>query len=284
MKNDLIRQSLDRLLDMFRDQKFPAEIGWQIIRRRRGDRRIPSDAWSPGNRWIMLASGTTIAMGFGQWHQWGRSVKPGSKAFYIFAPMSRKISVEPESAEEATKTIISGFRLIPVFRLEDTIGKPLPGLADFKPPVLPPLFAVAKKLGVSSVDYVPFDGRSLGSYRPGSKEIRLSEQSALTFYHELIHHLDSQNNPLRPGHLCEAELTAELGASVLCGLQGITGYEAGSYRYLRSYAEGKEPDAVLKSIMTVASRVEQLVGMVLDAAEMPVQDAQPLSPPPMMSA
>lgn len=44
MKNDLIRQSLDRLLDMFRDQQFPAEIGWQIIRRRRGDRRIPSDA------------------------------------------------------------------------------------------------------------------------------------------------------------------------------------------------------------------------------------------------
>ena len=34
MKIDLIQQSLDRLLDMFRDQQFPAEIGWQILRRR----------------------------------------------------------------------------------------------------------------------------------------------------------------------------------------------------------------------------------------------------------
>ena len=33
------------------------------------------------------------------------------------------------------------------------------------------------------------------------------------------------------------------------------------------YAEGKEPEAVLKSLMTVASRVEQLVGVFLDAVE-----------------
>ena len=68
----------------------------------------------------------------------------------------------------------------------------------------------------------------MGSYNTGSKEIRLSEQSALTFFHELMHHLDSQIEPIRPGRLCEAELIAELGGSVLCALQGITGYEAGS--------------------------------------------------------
>ena len=114
------------------------------------------------------------------------------------------------------------------------------------------------------------------------KEIRLSEQSALTFYHELLHHLDSQIEPIRPGRLCEAELIAELGASVICALQGITGYEAGSYRYLQMYAEGKEPEAVLKSLMTVVARVEQLVGVVLDAAEeyqispgLPSQEAVP---------
>ena len=265
MKNDLIRQSLDRLLDMFHDQKFPAEIGWQIIRRRRGDRQIPSDAWSPGNRWIMLASGTTIAMGFGQWHQFGRSVKPGSKAFYIFAPLSRKIHEDDDATEP--RTVITGFRLVPVFKLEDTVGRPLPELANLAPEVLPPLFGVAQKLGVSSIEFVPFNGRSLGSYQPGSKEIRLSETSALTFFHELMHHLDRQTEPIRPGRLCEAELIAELGASVLCAMQGITGFEASSYRYLQMYSEGKEPEAVLRSIMSVAARVETLVGIVLDAAE-----------------
>ena len=265
MKEELIGIALQNLMAMFRSQEFPAEIGWQIIRRRKGDRQLPSDSWSPGNRWIMLASGTTDARGFGQWHQVGRRVKPGSKALYIFAPLSRKILIDEETAD--LRTIITGFRLIPVFRYEDTAGKPLPAQADLTPEVLPPLFNVAAKLGIGAVKYVPFDGRALGSYNTSSKEIRLSEQSALTFYHEVLHHLDSQIEPIRPGRLCEAELIAELGGSVLCALQGITGYEAGSYRYLRTYSEGKDPEMVLKSLMTVASRVEQLVGVILDAAE-----------------
>ena len=56
MKTELIQSALDKLLSMFRDQQFPAEIGWQIIRRRKGDHPLPSDSWSPGNRWIMLAN------------------------------------------------------------------------------------------------------------------------------------------------------------------------------------------------------------------------------------
>ena len=265
MKTELIQSALEKLMSMFQNQQFPAEIGWQIIRRRRGDHPLPSDSWSPGNRWIMLAQGTTVAMGFGQWHRFGRSVKPGSRAFYIFAPLSRTIREDDETAEP--RTVITGFRLIPVFRLEDTVGKPLPEIEDLTPQVLPPLFDVAARLGVSAIRYVPFDGRALGIYNIGSKEIRLSEKSALTLYHELMHHLDSQTEPIRPGRLCEAELIAELGASVICALQGITGYEAGSYSYLRSYSDGKEPEAVLKALMTVASRVEQLVGVFLDAAE-----------------
>ena len=265
MKTGLIQTALDKLFSMFQSQQFPAEIGWQIIRRRKGDHPLPSDAWSAGNRWIMLANGTSIAMGFGQWHRFGRSVKPGSSAFYIFAPLSKKIHGDDETADP--RTIITGFRLIPVFRQEDTVGKSLPTNMDLTPAALPPLFDVAAKLGVSAVRYVPFDGHALGIYNVGSKEIRLSEQSALTFYHELMHHLDSQIEPIRPSRLCEAELIAELGGSVLCSIQGIHGYESGSFRYLQMYAEGKEPEAVLKSLMAVASRVEQLVGIVLDAAD-----------------
>ena len=265
MKTELIQTALDKLFSMFQSQQFPAELGSQIIRRRKGDHPLPSDAWSAGNRWIMLANGTSIAMGFGQWHRFGRSVKPGSRAFYIFAPLSRTIREDDETAEP--RTVITGFRLIPVFRLEDTIGKHLPKIEDLTPEVLPPLFAVAEKLGVNAVRFVPFDGRALGIYNIGSQEIRLSETSPLTFFHELMHHLDSQIEPIRPGRLCEAELIAEFGASVLCAIQGITGYEAGSYRYLQRYAENKVPEEVLKSLMAVASRVEQLVGVFLDAAE-----------------
>ena len=137
------------------------------------------------------------------------------------------------------------------------------------------MFAVAEKLGVS-VKWQPFDGKALGRYRPSSKEIVLSDQTALTYYHEIMHHLDSQIEPIRPGRLAEAEMIAEFGGSVLCSIQGISGYESGSYRYLQSYAVGKEPEAVLRGIMAIAARVEKLVGIVLDAAERPVGRAETL--------
>ena len=254
MRNDLVKTAIQNLLDQFGTQGFPAQVGLQLIRRRSGLHAVPSDSWSPGNRWIMLACGTTDARGFGQWHQAGRRVKPGSKALYICAPNTRKISSDDDDDPEAARSIVAGFRWIPVFRVEDTAGKPV-STVDYTPKVLPPLFDVAAKLG-ASVKWQPFDGKALGRYRPSSKEIVLSDQTALTYYHELMHHLDSQIEPIRPGRLAEAELVAEFGGSVLCSLQGITGYESSSYSYLRSYADGKEPEAVLRSIMAIAARVE----------------------------
>ena len=283
MKTELIQNSREKLLAMFRDQQFPAEIGWQIIQRRKGDHPLPSDAWSAGNRLIMLASGTRDARGFSQWRDVGRRLKPGSKALYIAAPVTRKYKADTCQAAAETDDavmVIIGFRWIPVFRGEDTIGAPL-AYPDYKPEVLPPMFNVAARLG-ASVKWQPFDGRVLGRYRPSRKEIILSDQTALTYYHEVLHHLDSQIEPIRPGRLAEAEMIAELGASVICAIQGISGFEAGSFRYLQMYAEGKEPEAVLKSLMTVASRVEQLVGVFQDAAEegqsmpeLPSQEAVP---------
>ena len=264
MKKELVQASIDKLLQMFKTQDFPAAVGWQVIRRHSGDHPIPSDLWSAGNRWLMLASGTTDARGFGQWHQIGRQILPGSKALYICAPNTRKITSDDDDDPDAARTIVAGFRWIPVFRIEDTTGQPV-STADYTPKILPPLFDAAAKLG-ASVKWQPFDGKSLGRYRPSSKEIVLSDQTALTFYHELMHHLDSQVDPIRAGRLAEAELIAEFGGSVLLALQGITGYESSSYRYLKAYASNKEPEAVLRCIMAVAARVEKLVGVVLDAA------------------
>ena len=113
MRNDLVRTAMQNLLDRFAKQDFPAEVGWQIIRRQSGLHAVPSDSWSPGNRWIMLACGTTDARGFGQWHQVGRRVKPGSKALYICAPNTRKISSDDDDDPEAARTIVAGFRWIP---------------------------------------------------------------------------------------------------------------------------------------------------------------------------
>lgn len=269
MKNELIQNAIDNLLEMFRTQDFPAQTAYMIIRRRFGDVR-PCDKWSLGNRLLMLASGSTDCRGYGQWAQAGRQVKSHSKALYIFAPVLVKAQREYEDPDiDIAAPRITSFRLIPVFRYEDTTGKPL-SVYDYTPPQLPPLFEVAARLGVS-VTYQPFDGKALGRYRPGTKEILLSEISALTLYHELAHHIDESIQPIKAGRLAEAELVAEYSAAVLCAIQGISGYENSTYNYLKAYSTGKDPQSVLRSIMSVASRVEQIVHIVLDSVAMPAE-------------
>lgn len=102
----------------------------------------PSDAWSFFNRLIMYMHDTCDARGFRQWRQAGRHVKKGAKAFYILAPIRKKIPVKVKKEEEKVnengevevveieETIyvdkLVGFKPIPVFRYEDTEGEPLP--------------------------------------------------------------------------------------------------------------------------------------------------------------
>ena len=282
MRNELVQTAIDNLLEMFRTQDFPTQTAYMIIRRRAGDVR-PSDNWSLGNRLLMLASGSSDCRGFGQWHLAGRHVKAKSRALYIFAPVLIKPTPsESDSDPDESAPRITSFRLIPVFRYEDTEGKPLPA-HDYMPHQLPPLFDVAAKLG-ASVSYQPFNGKALGRYRPGTKEILLSEQSALTFFHELAHHIDESIQSILPGRLAEAEIVAEFSAAVLCSIQNISGYENSTFQYLKAYSSGKDPQAVLRSIMSVASRVEQIVNIVLDAAAIKTEAISPKEPAQSISA
>ncbi len=74
----------------------------------------------------MLLNNTEDARGFNQWREAGRYVKKGSKAFYILAPMFKKIREEKVSSGEITeKEILAGFRAVAVFRFEDTEGEPI---------------------------------------------------------------------------------------------------------------------------------------------------------------
>ena len=272
MKTDQIQAALDNLLRMFECQQFPAAIGLQLIRRRSGEGK-PSDSWSLLNNLMMLAAGTQDARGYRQWQQVGRQVRKGSKAIFILAPLqkvtNRQSEADPDDlAEDRLVLRIIGFRLVPVFKVEDTEGTPLPEPTGYAPTVLPPLYEVAGKLGLT-VKYQPFDGRSLGSYRPATKSIALSETSPLTYLHELCHAVDHAMEPIRPGRLAEAELVAELGGATLAALYGFTGTEHSTYQYLKCYAREHEPQAVLRCLANVTARVEQIVGRIFELAEKP---------------
>ena len=120
--------------------------------------------WSWGNQLLVILRGFTDARGFQQWHDVGRWVKKGEKAFYILGPVKKKIT-DKETGEE--KSIVVGFKGMAVFGLEQTDGEPLP-IGD--PEIETwldslPLVDVAKEWGLS-VDV--FNGETagfLGVYR-----------------------------------------------------------------------------------------------------------------------
>lgn len=90
-KNELVKNAVKKLLQMFESGKFPEAVAMSVIRKREGE-EIPSDKWSLGNRLLMRMQGTEDARGYKQWQKCGRQVKKGTKAIYIFSPATKIIT------------------------------------------------------------------------------------------------------------------------------------------------------------------------------------------------
>lgn len=274
-KTQIIKDSIDSLMEMFKSGEFPEKIALSIIRRHEGD-TIPADDWSLGNRTLMLAQGTTDARGYKQWMEVNRFVKKGSRAIYILAPLTRKIrETDKATGEEKDTVIITGFRPIPVFPVEATDGEPLPNF-DYVPKTFPPFFDVAEKLNIK-VEYRPMIGNYYGKFSSRGNQIQLCSQDAVVYYHELAHAVHNTFIDLRLYDPDKAEVVAEFSAVVLCALSDIHGYEDQAYRYIRHYCRKDEqkPEGVMKKIMGVLSDVEKIVSIVLDATsdELPAKEA-----------
>jgi hypothetical protein len=148
MKLEEAEDAFNRILSMFESGELPAAIKRTMIIPPPGYEH-PCDKWSLGNKILMILHGTSDARGYKQWAKVRRHVKKGAKAFRILAPNTKKKGntvVDEETGEEKEEVhnIITGFRFIPVFRFEDTEGKPLPEF-DFDPPELPPMQDVARE-------------------------------------------------------------------------------------------------------------------------------------------
>lgn len=273
-KTQIIKDSVDSLMEMFKSGQFPQKIAMSIIRRHDGD-TIPSDDWSLGNRTLMFSQHTADARGYKQWLEAGRFVKKGSHAIHILAPLTRKITEKDKTTgEEEEKVIITGFRPIPVFPVESTDGEPLP--FDYRPQKYPPFFDVAEKLNLK-VAYRPMRGDYLGRFSSRNNQLELCSQDAVVYYHELSHAVHNTFVDLRVYDPDKAEVVAEFSAVVLCALSDIHGYESQAYQYIRHYCKKDEqkPEGVMKKIMSVLADVEKIINIVLYATcdEIPMKQA-----------
>jgi hypothetical protein len=245
---------------------------------------IPCHRWSMMNQFSVFLSGTHDARGIRQWNMAGRSVKNGAHALYIFVPMlyRQKPEAKPESEKqdgmnsetsgdaemsesEPVKTI-TGFKEMPVFRVEDTDGAPL----DYEERIKAldveslPLIDVAKSLGVK-VEAGLTDGGVAGWFRKSTKQIRLGSANPVVFLHELSHAVDNAL-PDKSDSYAFNEVVAELSAAFLASLYGVKFDIALTQGYIK-YWQGK--GHVVFQVVDALQRVEEIYRFIEGAKKKP---------------
>lgn len=266
--NDIIQETAEKLIDMFSKQDFPPAAARTIINRVAGDPAKPSANWSVLNQFVMLLSGTEDARGFRQWQSVGRTIKKGAKAIYILALQIIKTKEEKPDPVTGIMTereisVLRGFKLVPVFRYEDTEGETLP-VHNYTPPVLPPLIEVAKYLG--SVNYKAFDYSAFGTFNANIGEISLYSYDVDVFFHELAHLAHHKIKGLKPGQDAEQEIVAEMSACILCLLYGYEGCIYQGWKYMQGYSGG-DPVKTIQNIGALLNEVELVVKFILKVEE-----------------
>jgi hypothetical protein len=251
--NPKIKEAMDTLLKMFNEENLKV-----VVRAVFKGNSIPSDKWSFLNRLLMYLNGTEDARGYRQWQQVGRHIKKGSKAFYILAPMFKKVIEEKtlDSGEfvRQEKQILIGFRGIPVFRFEDTEGAPLI-TEQFKLEIPYQFNGIIQELGLT-VKASRFLGSSYGSYNLSNKEIKLASPEIEVFLHELSHAVDDKLNGLKPGQRTDQEVIAEFSSAVIGHLMGYKIPFGNIKEYIESYS--------FKELMNCLGRIEKIVSYVIE--------------------
>lgn len=87
-----------KIIEAFKHpEQLPKALA-QIFIRRKDD--VSCRRWSWHNQLITALSGSVDARGFRQWQKAGRKVKKGSKAIWILAPCTKKITAKNNEDDE----------------------------------------------------------------------------------------------------------------------------------------------------------------------------------------
>jgi hypothetical protein len=225
---------------------------------------IPCRRWSILNQFFVSLSGTADARGIRQWNSVGRRVLKGAQALHILIPIlipkvchagKEKGREEKLPREDDEESVLRGFRVMPVFRVEDTEGEVLSyeiAMRAFDIASLP-LIEVATSLGVKvKTGLLPEDCSAV--YNRKSKQIILGTDNPQTFLHELSHAVDAAL-PERNTDYAFGEIVAELSSCFIGFLYGIPVSIDSTKAYIEGYA-GK--GHVAFRIAEALSRVERI--------------------------
>jgi len=183
----------------------------------------------------------------------GRYVKKGEKGIPIFAPMIHKEDPDNDSSPK----VLSGFRIVYVFDVSQTVGDPLPPVPDWKSPeksaeLNEKLISFAESKGVT-VTFKDLPGETQGVSKGGKIEIS-PNAGTKTLIHELAHELMHHTGSLlfsRKDIEMEAEAVAYAVASY---------FKIGTLRcptYLGLF--GVENNDLLRSLQRIQNTVAEII-------------------------
>ena len=262
-KKNRIREAMETVLKAFENN--PEKVALAVFK---GNGK-PSDSWSFFNRLIMLMNDTEDARGFQQWKKVGRRVKKGAKAFYILAPIRKKVPVKVKREKEIVnengevevieieETIyvdeLFSFKPVPVFRYEDAEGKPLPE-ENFSIEIPYEFNGIIEELGLK-VETTAFRNY-YGTYNLKTKTIRLASPELIVFLHELAHAVDDHLHSIKGGQIAMQEVVAEFAAAVIASLMGYQIPLGNVKEYIESYG--------FTELFKAFARVERVVSFVVE--------------------
>lgn len=217
----------------------------------------PCSNWSWSNRFLMTMQGTNDARGHRQWQAVKRNPLDWSKQVTIIAPIVKM--VKDEKTDEK-KPIITGFKSIGLYAVENTWGKPLEETENYP---MPPLAQIAKNWGID-VRYEKIAGE-WGHYSPNEKEIVLGTTDQQTFFHELAHvaheKIDGKLS-MDDEKYAMQEAVAQLSSAVLARIYGVK-VDKYTFDYIAMYAKGRSADAVGRMCLKVADKVGKVLELIL---------------------